>query len=348
MFRKNILKMSAYKPPIEGRSAQDYLLLDFNERVAPVSAHVKQALHDFIDSERLQKYPEYSDFLKVLAAYVEVPEEQLMITNGSDQGIDLIFRAVAEPGAQAIIPAPSFAMFFQCAGLEDMEVISPSYTLKGGYPIREVLSAANAKTNLIVICTPNNPTGTTLSQEEVLEIASSVPQAAILVDECYFEYCGISVKDFVAAHKNIFITRTFSKTWGLSSLRLGYLISAAKNIEQLLKIRGPYDMNLLSVVAARAALEKPDYVQSYVKEVMQESKPMLESYLRNKGIAFWPSSANFLLMRVDDPLTVVEQLKKEGILVRPRSGPNIENTVRITIGLKDDMRRLIQVLDRVL
>lgn len=348
MFRKNILKMSAYKPPIEGRSVEDYLLLDFNERVAPVAAHVKQALHNFIDSDKLQKYPEYGDFLKVLAEYVKVPEDQLMITNGSDQGIDLIFRAVAEPGAQAIIPAPSFAMFFQCAGLEDMEVISPFYTLSGGYPIKEVLSAVSAKTNLIVICTPNNPTGTTLSQSEILEIAKKAPQAAILVDECYFEYSGISVKDFVAEQENIFITRTFSKTWGLSSLRLGYLISAAKNIEQLLKIRGPYDMNLLSIVAARAALEQPEYVKSYVKEVMQESKPMLENYLRNKSITFWPSSANFLLLQVEDPLKVVEELKKEEILVRPRSGPNIENTVRITLGLKNDMRRLIQVLDRVL
>lgn len=340
--------MSAYKPPIEGRSVRDYLLLDFNERVAPVSAGVKQALHDFIDSDRLQKYPEYGDFLNTLASYVGVSEDQLMITNGSDQGIDLVFRAVAEPGAQAIIPAPSFAMFFQCAGLEEMEVVSPSYTMAGGYPVQEVLSAITTRTNLIVICTPNNPTGTTLSQEEILQIARSAPQAAILVDECYFEYSGITVKDFVDQEDNVFITRTFSKTWGLSSLRLGYLISAAKNIEQLLKIRGPYDMNLLSIVAARAALMQPEYVRSYVKEVMEVSKPMLENYLRAKGISFWPSSANFLLLQVKNPKQVVDQLEKEGILVRPRSGPNIENTVRITLGPASDMKRVLKILDRVL
>lgn len=348
MFRKNIISMSAYKPPIEGRSAGDYLLLDFNERVTPVNERVEKALHDFIDSKKLQKYPEYGDFLKTLAKYVKVPTEQLMITNGSDQGIEIVFKAVCEPGDKVIAPAPSFAMFFQAAGVEGARLVSPSYTFDGGYPVKEVLAEIDNKTKLITICTPNNPTGTLVEVEDILKIAKAAPNAAVLVDECYFEYSNVTVKDYLSQYKNIFITRTFSKTWGLSALRLGYLISDPSNIEQLLKIRGPYDMNLLSVVAARAALEDPSYMQDYVKEVMEESKPMLEEYLNGKGIRFWPSSANFLLLEVKDQAKVVDGLKERGILVRPRSGPNIDGTVRINLAPVSETKRLIKALEEVL
>jgi len=135
VIKDHIVAMTAYKPPLEGRSPDDFTLLDFNERTIPVSEPILNALHEYIDAGRLQMYPAYGDIVERLANYAQVDSNQLMITNGSDQGIDLVFRAVATPGSEAIIPGPSFAMYSQCAKVENMVLVEPQYTREGGYPL---------------------------------------------------------------------------------------------------------------------------------------------------------------------------------------------------------------------
>ena len=347
-MKNSIKKMGTYKPPLEGRSSQGFLLLDFNERTTQVSESVREALVDFIQSPRLQTYPEYGDIEQRLASYAKVSDEQVMVTSGSDQGIDIVFRAFCDSSSEVIIPSPSFAMFYQSAAVEGAEIISPAYTADYQYPLEEVLSSINENTKVIVVCNPNNPTGTVLNVDGVLKIAKAAPQAAILVDECYVEFSGVSVCEYVGEFKNIFVTRTLSKTWGLPSLRFGYLVSDEENIENLKKVRGPYDVSTISVVAARAALENPEYMESYVDEVLNVSKPMLEDFLSSRGIEYWPSAANFILCYPPDGDKLVEDLKEEGILVRPRTGPGIEGSVRISLGTKEQTQRLISVLNETL
>ena len=163
IFKAHIDAMSAYAPPLEGRDPTTHTLLDFNERTRPVSKKVQDALVDYIRSGRLQMYPSYSDVVQKIAQYANVPSEQLMITNGSDQGIDLVFRAACSPGDEVIIPSPSFAMYTQCAGVENAKIIAPHYTKEHGYPKTEVLNAISEKTKLIVISNPNNPCGSLTS-----------------------------------------------------------------------------------------------------------------------------------------------------------------------------------------
>lgn len=348
MIRKNIQEMSQYKPPLEGRTSGGHLLLDFNERTTPVSDHIRSALHTFVDSNRLHTYPEYGSFVERLAKYVGVPAAQLMITNGSDQGIDIIFRATTAAGDEAIIPAPTFAMHTQCAAIQGLEVISPAYTRAQGFPFDGVCSAISEHTRIIAICNPNAPTGTAINAEHIVEITTRAPQAAILVDECYFEYSKSTLKDLLSQHKNIFITRTFSKTWGLASLRIGYLLSHEDNINELLKVRGPYDVNTPAVIAASAALEDPSFMDQYVNEVLEVSRPLLISFLEEHKIPYWPTAANFILICPPDPDAITGHLHTRGILVRPRNGTNIENTVRITIGTKENTQQLISALEEVL
>ena len=127
-----------------------------------------------------------------------------------------------------------------------------------------------------------------------MELSRAAPHAALLVDECYFEYSGETLVPQLNGLNNVFVTRTFSKTWGLPSLRFGYLISSADNIRALSNIRGPYDINQLAVVAAKAALENTGDNQVYVDEVMNKAKPQLEAWLQEQHVEYWPSSANFL------------------------------------------------------
>lgn len=348
ILKAHIAAMSAYKPPLDGRDPDEHLLLDFNERTLPVSKAVERALIDYIASGRLQMYPAYGNVVDCIAEYCNVPAEQLMITNGSDQGIDLIIRSACTAGDEAIIPGPSFAMYAQCAKVESLRIIEPFYTKERGFPTEEVLSAITERTRLICIANPNNPSGTVVPKDEVLAIAKAAPTAAILVDECYFEYLGESVADAVSQYPNLLITRTFSKTWGIPSLRLGYVISHVDNIQALLNVRGPYDVNQLAIVAIRAALANLTDVTAYVDEVMLTSKPMLELFLSERGVEYWPSGANYIWTFPKDAGAVNEVLLNSGILVRPKADVDGRVGLRITLGTESQTRRLISVLERVL
>ena len=346
--KPHLTKMGAYSPPLEGRHADQHLLLDFNERTLPVSQKVRNALLAYIQADHLQTYPAYGDLIARIAAYAGVPENQLMITNGSDQGIDLIIRATCGVGDEVIIPSPSFAMYHQMAQVENARIIEPQYSEETGYPVGAVLAAISPATRLIAISNPNNPTGTLIAEQDIVRIARAAPQAAILVDECYFEYTQVTVKNHLHELPNLFITRTFSKTWGLPSIRLGYVMSAPENINALLNIRGPYDVNQFAAVAVQAALEEPDYMKQFVTEVLDQSRPLLEAFFQEKGIRIWPASANFVFAFPENAEVVNQRLQAQGILVRPKKDHHGRLGLRITVGTLAQTKRLVDVLEKAL
>ena len=344
LFKDHLYAMDAYQPPLEGRSTTEHLLLDFNERTLPVSDQVVDALCQYVRSGSLQKYPAYGDILDKLSNYTGVSAEKLMITNGSDQGIDLVMRAALYPGSSAVIPGPSFAMYQQVAEVENAEIHAPRYSMENGYPVDEVINSLTENTRLIVVPLPNNPTGTGVPTEDIECILSSAPDAVVLVDECYYEYSGCTVANLLDDYPNLVIARTFSKTWGMPSLRFGFLMSQSDNISQLLKIRGPYDVNQLAIVAVGAALSDPEYTAQYVREVMTESKPLLEEWLTKRGIPFWPSQANYLWVFPPKPDLLVDYLQKKAILVRPKQNDEGEQGLRVTLGNRSQTEQLLQVL----
>ena len=340
IIKPNILAMSAYLPPLDGRDAKTHVLLDFNERTIPVAAPIKAALQHFIASDKLQQYPAYGDIVERLAVYAGVDPACLMITNGSDQGIDLVFRAVAKPGAEAIIPGPTFAMYTQCAKVESMELVQPQYQKGEGYPLEDVLESINDNTAIIVASSPNNPCGTAVSAADIVRLSQAAPKAAILVDECYYEYTKESILPQLADLPNVFVTRTFSKTWGIPSLRFGYLMAAPEYIRALCNVRGPYDINQLAVVAANAALDHATDIDVYVDEVMQQSKPTLELWLEQQNIAFWPSTANYVWAFPANADSLNDYLTEQGFLVRPKAYQG-QTGLRVTLGTLEQTRGLI-------
>lgn len=348
IFKAHIAAMSAYKPPLDGRDPHEHLLLDFNERTLPIAEVVQDALIAYIRSGRLQMYPAYGDTVDLIAAYCGVPVDQVMITNGSDQGIDLIIRAACREGDEAIIPGPGFPIYTHCAKIENVKIHEPVYTRERGFPTDEVITAITSKTRLICFGNPNNPSGTVVPRADIIRMLEAAPQAVVLVDECYYEYFGESVADLVSQYPNLLITRTFSKTWGMPSLRLGYIISHPDNIRALLNVRGPYDINQMAVVAIRAALAHPEYTHAYVAEVMQEAKPMLEKYLAEEGVVCWPSGANYVWMFPADADAINRVLLQHRILVRPKADADGKPGLRITVGTVEQTRHLIAVLRTVL
>jgi len=346
--KKHIGEMSTYRPPLEGRRDKPYLLLDFNERVVPLPEPLIESLVADIRQNRLHIYPEYKDIDSQIAKYAGVKAEQVMIANGSDQAIDVIFRAFTEMGDEVILPAPTFAMHGHCAQLQGCRIIAPLYRRESGYPLAEVLAAITKNTKIIVVCNPNSPTGTLLDLDGIAQIAAAAPGAAVLVDECYYEYSGVTAKDLLQKHPNIVITRTFSKTWGLASLRLGYLVAVPELVQQFLKVRGPYDINILAVQALIAAFAHQPEMTAYIDEVMRVSVPRLCEFLDSKGIPFWPTRANFVLLHPPHALAMEAALRADLILTRPRQGPQIENTLRITLGTAEQTDKLIRSLKKFL
>lgn len=338
-----IQQLKSYQPPIDNRHNFPGLLLDFNERTTPPSGRVVASIKQFLSQGQLQVYPEYFDLVKKIARYAKAGTKNIILTNGADQAIDLVFRAFTKPKDEVIIPSPSFAMFFQSAGVQNNKIISPLYRPDLSFPTDEVLKKINSKTKLIVICSPNNPTGTVANKNEIIKIATRAKSSIILIDEAYFEFCGQTSAQLIKQYPNIIISRTFSKVFGLGGLRIGYLIADPIYINELLKVRGPYDINILACLAASAAIDNTRYVKQYRREVMRSAKPLVENFFEKNKIIFYPSQSNFLLFKPDNPRLVYELLLKNGIRVRPQNKPPIIGTLRLTIGTVRQMKQFIKI-----
>lgn len=345
---QRIKEMKQYNPPLSGRRGFNGLLLDFNERTVPPSLKVLKAIQNLLNTNKLQVYPEYGEIERKLARYVGVNINEILITNGSDQAIDLIFRTFTKTDDEVIIPTPSFAMFYQCAQIAGNRIIRPLYKKDGlTFPLEEVLERIDKLVKLIIVCNPNNPTGTVVSIDDIEKIAKKASNSIVLVDEAYFEFSGITTVSLIKKYPNIIVIRTLSKAFGFPSLRLGYIVASEVYIQELLKVRGPYDVNMIAVTAAVAALDDLKSIQEYSKEVMVMAKPLVEDFFSRNGIKFYQSAGNFLLYK---PFLKDEEkiMRENGILVRPQNKTNIENTLRLSIGTVDQMKRFIKIYEKAI
>ena len=337
----NIKAMKSYTPPLKGRRKFNGYLLDFNERTISPNNKVRKALADYMKTGRLEIYPEYGDLTKRIGDYAEVQSNQVMITNGSDQGIDLIFRTFTSKDDEVIIPSPSFAMFYQCAEIMENKIITPKYKDDGNFPSDEILKSITDKTKLIVICNPNNPTGTLIGISEIEMIAKRAPKAIVYIDEAYFEFSQVTATGLINKYPNVVITRTFSKAFGLPSLRIGYVISNKQLINEILKVRGPYDISMPAYIGATESLRDLQDLKGYVREVMKGSKPMVEEYFNQEMIEYLPSGGNFILFKSNKK--IAKTLDEKGYRLRPQKN----NWLRLSIGTISQMESLLKTFNQI-
>jgi histidinol-phosphate aminotransferase len=340
--RPAIERMAAYHPPSSGRAGK--LRLDFNENTVGASPRVIKKLQEVLSADALTVYPEYTEVLPALARFFEVGEDELILTNGTDEAIQVLINAYVDNDDDVLILTPSYAMYrfySEVAGARVRTLPYQADTLK--FPLEELLAAIQPGTKAILISNPNNPTGTALKREGIERILDKAPHAAVLIDEAYFEFCGITMLPYLNEYPNLFVSRTFSKVYGMAALRVGCLFSCGENMAVLHKSHSPYSVNYLAAIAARTAIEDTGYLRSFVTEVLA-AREVLTAGLEKLGIPYVPSQANFVLMHIGPRAQeVCDRLKIEGILVRNRSY-EIAGAVRVTVGTQEQTRRFLAAL----
>jgi histidinol-phosphate aminotransferase len=273
---------------------------------------------------------------------------ELLLTNGTDEAIHLICQAYLEAGDEVLIVVPTFAMFESYAAATGARVIPIPTADDFVFPTETVLAQITARTRLIAVANPNNPTGAFVPIVNLMRIAAAAHDAAILIDEAYFEFCGESAVPRWRDFPNVFVSRTFSKAYGMAGLRIGVLMGHDEQMKVLRRASSPYNLNSVALACLPAALDDQEYVRNYVAEAL-EGRHALEAELSAWGIRFWPSRANFVLMHLGGRCgPLVHDMRVRGILVRDRSSDyGCQDCVRITVGTREHNQRLLAALREV-
>jgi histidinol-phosphate aminotransferase len=339
--RKNVLAMPEYHPPLAGRDA---LRLDFNENTFAPSPRVMARLQR-LTAEGLTVYPEREPVERIVAASFGLEKEQVLLTNGVDEAIHLMACAFLEEGDEALICTPTFFMYDVSIGMMTSQLKRVQTDDSLEFPFERFMAAITPRTKLIIVASPNNPTGATVSREQVLAIAKAAPQAVVMVDEAYFHFHGETTMGDVGRAPNLIVARTFSKAYGLANLRIGMIAGDARLIGYVRKVASPYNVNGVALAVLPEALGDKAYVAWYVAQV-EAGRERVFAALKELGVRTWPSAANFVLMDIGAKhKELVAAMRQHGVLLRDRSAdPGCEGYVRFTIGVEEHVTRGIAAL----
>lgn len=354
-FREEIKDLKPYKPgkPIDDVKREygldRVIKLASNENPLGCSKKVIEAVKKAC--ENLSLYPDgNSTILKeALSKKLDISTDQILPSSGADEMIDLISRALIEKNDEVIMADITFPRYI--ATTKMMGGIPVTVPLKDWtYDLNGILNKITDKTKLIWLCNPNNPTGTMVTKDEVLSFLDKIPENVVVVyDEAYREfvtrddYPKNSI-EFVEKYPNVIVMRTFSKVYGLAGIRVAYTISNKEIIENINKVRGPFNVNSLAQVAGVAALEDQDFLKKTF-EVNLEGKNYLYKEFDKMGLKYPPSETNHIFVDVEkDANEVFVEMQKRGVIIRPMGG----TFIRVSIGTMEENKIFIETLREVL
>ena len=360
--RPEVEHLHAYSAPLEGR--RGLLRLDFNENTVGPSPEVVAAIRA-IPADHYAIYPEYDGLREAVVANLgdrsggrpglaqPLAPQNIGLFNGVDAAIHAIFHAYGDRGDTLLTTSPTFGYYTPCAQMQGMAIEAIPYDgADFAFPLEAIRAALRGQGStapaggqpprILLICNPNNPTGTRLAPQPILELAASAPQTLVVVDELYEAFTGDSVlplADFEAT-PNLVVLRSLAKTAGLAGLRIGFAIGHGAVVDRISRVTGPYDINSFAVTAAFAALRDQAYVDGFVDQV-RAARDWLVQQLVAAGVRHHAAGGNYLLIWPQrEPVLVEAQLRQAGILVRSMQGkPLISGSLRVSIGTLEQMQR---------
>ena len=338
LVRENIKTLKPYSSARDEFKGEAKIYLDANE--------------NSLGSPLTKWYNRYPDPLQwklkeKIAGIKSIPPENILLGNGSDECIDLLIRAFCEPKVDNIIICPpTYGMYEVCANINDVPVKEVRLTANFQLDMEGLQTAVDGRTKIIFLCSPNNPTANSLIREDV-EILLNNFDGLVVVDEAYINFSrqrtlSIDLPDY----PNLAVMQTFSKAWGLASLRLGMVMASREIIDVLNKIKPPYNINQCTQDLAMKALDNLDDVNGMIVEIVKQRDDLAQTLVQIPYVQLvYPSDANFLLVKMDNATAVYDYLKDQGIIVRNRSNVILcQDSLRITVGTEGENRELTNAM----
>src|SRR6202047_665116 len=289
--RKAIMQRKTYEAPAEGRLNK--MRLDFNENTSGCGPAVLRALRK-LTPQQLAMYPEYAKPTRRIAAHFGISEHELLLTNGGDDALRVFFDAFVEPSKHILICEPTFPMYRYYAEIAGAQIETLRYGSEMEFPGDDFVSALRRKPAVVFIANPNNPTGTLLSRAAIKKVLIAASNTAVVIDEAYAEFSGLTVLPWIRKYPNCFVPRTFSKAAGLAGLRLGAAMACRESIALLRRAMPPFPVNMGALVAAEDALRERSVIRHYGKQT-REIREWFAGELARLGVRTYPSAGNFLL-----------------------------------------------------
>ncbi|MBO4571384.1 MAG: histidinol-phosphate transaminase [Bacteroidales bacterium] len=332
LVRPNIRTLCPYSTARDEYKGSVGIFLDANESPYPTGYN---------------RYPDprQQALKEQISAIKGMPAANIFLGNGSDEAIDLMFRIFCSPGENAVAISPSYGMYSVAAAINDVEMRPVQLGEDFSLPVEELLAACDAKTKLLFLCSPNNPSGNAFAQED-LEFLIREFRGIVVLDEAYADFSSReSLRSKVQEYPNLVVLQTLSKAWGLAGLRLGMAFADEYIIRLMSAVKYPYNISQAALQLASKALSQP--VGERLEEIKAQRSRLFDA-LPSFGFVrrVYPSEANFLLVKVDDADALYNHLLSDGIIVRNRSRvKGCEGCLRITVGLPEENDKLLQSLD---
>ncbi len=340
IVRKNIAKLKAYS------SARD----EFEEATANM-VFLDANENPFQNGVNRYPDPKQQSVKELLSGLKGIPTNQIVLGNGSDEVLDLIFRAFCEPKEDNVIfLPPTYGMYGVLAALNNIEtkevLLSEDFDLR----VNETLEVVDENSKILFLCSPNNPSGNAFTEAKIKALVESF-KGLVVIDEAYIDFSGQdSWLEKLNKYPNLIITQTLSKAFGMAGIRLGVCYASVEIIEILNRIKPPYNVNELTQQKAKERLLKFEDVQAEIAAILEERTNLEKSLASVSYVSkIYPSDANFILVKVDDANKRYSQLLEKGIVIRNRTTqPLCENTLRLTVGTKKENEKLIEALQSIL
>jgi len=330
-----------------GLDPKKIIKLASNESPFGPSPKVKKVIVENLD--KLSIFPDplsIRELKNTISKHLKISPKNIVLGAGSDGVFDTLSKLLIDKRDETIIPLPTFAMYEQVTRVASGKPIFLKRDKNFDIPVKKLLSLVNKKTKIIFLCSPNNPSANLIPKKDVKEILKQA-NCYVLVDEAYIEYSkpGVSVMDLFKKYKNLIITRTFSKVYGLANLRIGYGIMPEDLVKDYEKTNLPFFTSSLAVKAAKVAMED----QRYVKKVVKLNKKGREYIEKNIKFKVYPSQSNFVLVDVfpQKAKQIVFELQKQGIILRDASsfGTHMDSFIRISVGTVEQNEKMVQALN---
>lgn len=338
LLRENIRNLKPYSSARDEFSGEAAVFLDANEN--PFNAP-------------WNRYPDphHRQLKERVAEIKQVAVSKIFLGNGSDEPIDLLFRAFCEPGKDNVVSInPTYGMYRVAADTNNIEVINVPLGADYILDSEAILNATNSATKIIFLCSPNNPTGNALDHKAMMRIVTEF-KGLVVVDEAYIDFCPEkSLLPLLDQHNNLVILQTFSKAWGMAGLRLGMAFASPQITEVLGRIKYPYNLNILTQLKALELLANEQIKSEWVATILKERDKMVKNLLAFPFVSkVYNSDANFVLVKTDDPRGIYNYLVEEKIIVRDRSSIALcEGCLRISIGSPEENATLIEALEQLI